>query len=187
MPSFASKPDSRRALIPITFRSWPLRGRMRSTGTGAEIFSSEEVARLKGIVMHKILSDVTVASDLPSAVDRAVATGLVEPSQAEAYLQMLERKIEEVSAYHWFDQIRSCQTVLNEIDIIGADGSLHRPDRVVIGPDGTVIVIDYKFGEDHPGYAAQVRRYCNLFRSLGYTSVRGYLWFVSSSTVTPVE
>ena len=195
-------------LIPITFRSWSLRGRMRSTGTGAEVFASEEVARLKGIVMHKILSDVTVASDLPAAVDRAVAAGLVEPAQAPAYLSMLHSKLEEVKDYHWFDEIsplaplgrndkelhpvissevEKSQTVLNEVGIIGSDGSLHRPDRVVIGPDGTVTVIDYKFGEDHPGYAAQVRRYCNLFRSLGYASVRGYLWFVSSSTVTPIE
>ena len=181
--------------MPITFRSYSLRGRMRSTGTGAEVFASEEVARLKGIVMHKILSDVTVASDLPSAVDRAVATGLVEPAQAPAYLSMLQSKLEEVADYHWFeiaDQVGNdgpdrLQSVLTEVGIIGADGSLHRPDRVVIGPDGTVTVIDYKFGENHPGYAAQVRRYCNLYRSLGYTSVRGYLWFVTASTVTPVS
>ena len=218
-PSIDSS-DSRQTVMPITFRSYSLRGRMRSTGTGAEVFASEEVARLKGIVMHKILSDVTVASDLPSAVDRAVATGLVEPPQAPAYLSMLQSKLEEVKDYHWFeiaDQVGNdgdvatgskirpeavgvwgsvspsidgpdrLQSVLNEVGIIGADGSLHRPDRVVIGPDGTVTVIDYKFGEDHSGYAAQVRSYCNLYRSLGYTSVRGFLWFVTASTVTPVE
>ena len=196
MPTFLI-PGLTRNLLPITFRSYSLRGRMRSTGTGAEC--------LKGIVMHKILSDVTVASDLPSAVDRAVAAGLVEPAQAPAYLSLLQSKLEEVKDYHWFDEISplaplgrndkdvasidssdSRQTVLNEVGIIDSDGGLHRPDRVVIGPDGTVTVIDYKFGEDHPGYAAQVRRYCNLFRSLGYASVRGYLWFVSSSTVTQI-
>ena len=214
MPTFLI-PGLPRNLVPITFRSWSLRGRMRSTGTGAEC--------LKGIVMHKILSDVTVASDLPSAVDRAVATGLVEPAQAPAYLSLLQSKLEEVKDYHWFDEISplaplgrndkdvatgdkirpeavgvwgsvspsidssdSRQTVLNEVGIIDSDGGLHRPDRVVIGPDGTVTVIDYKFGDSHPGYAAQVRRYCNLFRSLGYASVRGYLWFVSSSTVTQI-
>ena len=208
-------PDLIGHLLSITFRSWSLRGRMRSTGTGAEVFSSPvmpdligHLPRLKGIVMHKILSDVTVASDLPAAVDRAVAAGLVEPAQASAYLSLLQSKLEEVKDYHWFDEIsplaplgrndkelhpvissevEKSQTVLNEVGIIDSDGGLHRPDRVVIGPDGTVTVIDYKFGEDHPGYAAQVRRYCNLFRSLGYASVRGYLWFVSSSTVTPVE
>ncbi len=224
MYSFAPMPDQAGKLLPITFRSWSLRGRMRSTGTGTEVFSSEEVARLKGIVMHKILADVTVASDLPSAVDRAVATGLVEPAQAPAYLSMLQSKLAEVSDYHWFDEISplaplgrndkdvatgdkirpeavgvwgsvspsidnsdSRQTVLNEVGIIDSDGGLHRPDRVVIGPDGDVTVVDYKFGSDHPGYAAQVRRYCALYRSLGYASVKGYLWFVASSIVTPVE
>ena len=190
MYSFAPMPYQAGKLLPITFRSWSLRGRMRSTGTGTEVFSSEEVARLKGIVMHKILADVTVASDLPSAVDRAVATGLVEPALASDYLEMLQRKLDEVAEYHWFEvpaQGSAEQAVLNEVGIIGADGSLHRPDRVVIGPDGDVTVVDYKFGSDHPGYAAQVRRYCALYRSLGYASVKGYLWFVASSIVTPVE
>ena len=76
---------------------------------------------------------------------------------------------------------------MNEVGIIDADGGLHRPDRVVLGADGSVTVIDYKFGSEHPGYAAQVRRYCALFRSLGYAPVKGYLWYVTESKVTPVQ
>ena len=241
-PSIDS-PDSRQTvmpdlfghLLPLTFRSSSLRGRMRSTGTGAEVFSAPidspdsrqtvmpdligHLPRLKGIIMHKILSDVNVAEDLPSAVDRAVASGLVEPAMATAYLSMLQTRLEEVKAYHWFEiadhagndknvatsnKIRSTaigvwgsvspsidspdsrQTVLNEVGIIGADGSLHRPDRVIVGPDNSVTVIDYKFGEDHASYAAQVRRYCSLFRDMGYNNVSGYLWFVSDQKVVPV-
>lgn len=221
--------------LPATFESWPIRGRMRVGGDAAELFSRSEgdvelPVRLKGIVMHKILADVSVARDLPAAVERAVAAGLVEASLAPDYLSKLRSAIDSVSNYHWFDDpsvypesqkirvhgLQGTQTghpapapdtgvesqiigvhgsqplypmagVLNETGIIDADGSLYRPDRVVISPEGDVTVIDYKFGADHPAYAAQVRRYCRLFRDMGYRSVSGYLWFVSSSEVVPVQ
>ena len=52
--------------------------------------------------------------------------------------------------------------------------------------DGSVEIIDYKFGDDHPSYTSQVRRYMSLMRKAGYTTVRGYLWFVTSGTIRTI-
>ena len=179
-------------VIRESYVSWPLRGRMRSTGNGAEYFAAsadgdvQVPVRLKGIVLHKILSDVRVPSDVQPAVDAALAAGLIDPAQAAAYRDFLQARLAEVASYGWFAP-ENLGGVLNEVGIIDADGGLHRPDRVVLGADGSVTVIDYKFGTEHPGYAAQVRRYCALFRSLGYAPVKGYLWYVTESKVTPVQ
>ena len=179
-------------VIRESYVSWPLRGRMRSTGNGAEYFAAsadgdvQVPVRLKGIVLHKILSDVRVPSDVQPAVDAALAAGLIDPAQAAAYRDFLQARLAEVASYGWFAP-ENLGGVLNEVGIIDADGGLHRPDRVVLGADGSVTVIDYKFGTEHPGYAAQVRRYCALFRSLGYAPVKGYLWYVTDSKVTPVQ
>ena len=197
-------------VIPESYVSWPLRGRMRSTGNGAEYFAAsadgdvQVPVRLKGIVLHKILSDVRVSSDVQPAVDAALASGLIDPAQATAYRDFLQARLAEVAPYGWFKEssvpperlnpkfsgakgVQMTLGVLNEVGIIDADGGLHRPDRVVLGADGSVTVIDYKFGTEHPGYAAQVRRYCALFRTLGYAPVKGYLWYVTDSKVTPVQ
>lgn len=192
MYSFAPMTGQTGQLMPVTFNSWPLRGRMRSIGNGAEYFAAsadgdvQVPVRLKGIVLHKILSDVRVPSDIQPAVDAALASGLIDPAQAAAYRDFLQARLAEVASYGWFapDNLGG---VLNEVGIIDADGGLHRPDRVVLGADGSVTVIDYKFGSEHPSYAAQVRRYCALFRSLGYATVKGYLWYVTDSKVTPVQ
>ena len=192
MYSFAPMTCQTGQLMPVTFNSWPLRGRMRSTGNGAEYFAAsadgdvQVPVRLKGIVLHKILSDVRVPSDIQPAVDAALASGLIDPAQAAAYRDFLQARLAEVASYGWFAP-ENLGGVLNEVGIIDADGGLHRPDRVVFGADGSVTVIDYKFGSEHPGYAAQVRRYCALFRSLGYAPVKGYLWYVTESKVTPVQ
>ena len=69
----------------------------------------------------------------------------------------------------------------------GPDGSLHRPDRVVYVPDGGVTVIDYKFGSERNSYLRQVRRYMDLYREMGYPSVRGYVWYVPSDKLVEVQ
>ena len=74
-------------------------------------------------------------------------------------------------------------TVRNEVTIIGADGSEHRPDRVIIDGD-KVFVLDYKFGaERKESYLWQVRRYINLYRKLGYKKVTGAVWYVPDDEV----
>ena len=66
------------------------------------------------------------------------------------------------------------------------DGSVHRPDRVVEAPDGSISVIDYKFGAEHGSYLRQVRRYMALYRAMGYASVHGYLWYVPEDKIVEV-
>lgn len=80
---------------------------------------------------------------------------------------------------HWFD---GTYRVLNETSIVDADGEIFRPDRVLIAPDGSrVVVVDYKFGRPHSGHSRQVRHYVSLLRQMGYPSVEGWLWYVSVS------
>jgi hypothetical protein len=74
----------------------------------------------------------------------------------------------------------------NETAVFDADGSEYRPDRVVV--DGNrATVVDYKFGGQEERYAAQVRRYMRLCRNLGYSDVRGFIWYVPDDTLVPVE
>ena len=52
-----------------------------------------------------------------------------------------------------------------------------RPDRVITDGNET-IVIDYKFGKRNKKYILQVQRYMNLMISMGYTNVKGFIWYV---------
>ncbi len=89
------------------------------------------------------------------------------------------------SGRHWFD---GTFRVMNEASIVDGRGEIRRPDRVLIAPDGSrVIVIDYKFGQPRPEHRTQVARYVSLMRQMGYHSVEGWLWYISADEVLSVS
>ena len=85
---------------------------------------------------------------------------------------------------HWFD---GTFRVMNETSIVDAAGEIKRPDRVLLAPDGSrVIVIDYKFGALHAAHRRQVKEYVSLLQQMGYPAVEGWLWYVSASDIVQV-
>ena len=67
-----------------------------------------------------------------------------------------------------------------------------RPDRIVRTPDGSVVVIDYKFGDapseaQKAAYEKQVVNYCHLLSRLWNTQVEGYILYAKSFAIHQVE
>ena len=61
-----------------------------------------------------------------------------------------------------------------------------RPDRVMM-KDGQVVVVDFKFGKPQPSYNNQIKEYMMLLREMGYTNVRGYLWYVFNNELEEIN
>ena len=140
--------------------------------------------RIRGSVLHDILSRVNAPEDLSAAVEAAIGTGELPSEEREATLQFLQKRLSSAADKGWFSREAR---VLSEAAVIGPDGHEYRPDRVVVHPDGSVDVIDYKFGEPHPTYVRQVQRYMNLYRKMGHPTVSGWLWYLETGVVVPVE
>ena len=139
--------------------------------------------RIRGNVMHRILSNVVVREDLPGAVDEAVLSGELPAAQRDLTIEGLGGRIASVAGRGWFD---SRVRVLSEASVFGTDGFVYRPDRVVLHPSGEVDIVDYKFGAHEDRYRAQVGRYMSLYRRMGYSTVRGYLWYLEDNSVEEV-
>ena len=133
--------------------------------------------RIRGTVLHDILSEVVVPSDLDGAVRRAVAAGRLSRSEAEEAQKLLSEAIESVSDRGWFPSSR--EGVRNEEAIIPSSGEVRRPDRVVELADRTVI-IDYKFGHPERAYYTQLREYASLYSQMFPTRpVEAWLWYLT--------
>ena len=164
--------------------------RLRIDRDAADFFSADGTVgpdasrRLRGIVLHKILSSVVVPADLEPAVRVAVDSGELSEAQAAVALDLLRRRILDAQSRGWFTE--SPDEVLNERTIVTAEGEELRPDRVSIR-GGEVLIIDYKFGRPHPSYLDQVRSYMATWRALGHTSVRACLWFIPDNSVVEVS
>lgn len=78
----------------------------------------------------------------------------------------------------------------NECSILTTDKNTgevceRRPDRVM--KDGNrVVVVDFKFGKMNDKYIAQVREYMQLLRNMGYSDIKGFLWFVRKGIIKEV-
>lgn len=188
--------------MPAVFNSWPLnpqdgvedapvneRGRLKFNADASDFFNEEGSAgvdasqRIKGIVLHDILANVSVPDDLDAAVEAAVVAGTLPAEDAQQVKEMLNGCICSVEAEGWFPEDRSC--VLNEMELIDTDGKIYRPDRVVRYGD-KILIVDYKFGEHHRKYERQLKRYADLWTRMGYNVESAKLWYVFTGEIVAV-
>ncbi|MBP5218658.1 MAG: UvrD-helicase domain-containing protein [Bacteroidales bacterium] len=158
------------------------RGRLKFKADSLDFFTDEgasrQEARHNGTVMHDILSRVIVPSDLQASVRKAVMDGEVEPPREASLVEFLSSRI--ASHPEWFPS--DGKGIFNEVSLIDTDGREWRPDRVVVR-DGSVTVVDYKFGEREARYARQVARYASIYRRMGWEYVDTAIWYVNSDLV----
>ena len=165
------------------------RGRLKFTADALDFFSKDGETgvsasnRIKGVVLHDILSHVNVPEDLEGAVRQAVQAGELTGSEADEAYGLLSERIAAAADRGWFPS--DADRILNEASLIDTDGQICRPDRVVIA-DGKVIIIDYKFGEHHRIYERQLKKYAGIWSRLGYEDVTSYLWYVHTDEVVKV-
>lgn len=171
------------------FPSIPLGDRLRISADASDFFSSEGEAgmgsstRIKGVVLHEILSKVRVPSDLESAVEAYRANGWIDEQEASQASALLGEKIGLAAARGWFPEDPT--KVHNEVSLMDTDGSEYRPDRVVETDEG-IVIVDYKFGAHRKSYQSQVARYANLYRRMGRKVASASLWYVLTDEVVDV-
>lgn len=142
----------------------------------------------EGVALHAILSQVETVDDLDRALLKFRTRGLISHKDLKKYREILLKALgsEKIAGRGWFD---GSFRVLNERSVI-VNGLSHRPDRVMVSPDGTAVILDYKFGYSTKdfGYVNQVREYIDLLRQTGlFKNVEGYLWYVRRDLVQQVK
>ncbi|MGM9735643.1 MAG: UvrD-helicase domain-containing protein [Candidatus Cryptobacteroides sp.] len=181
LPSFPLNPDSGDETVDVRER-----GRLKFSADSLDFFSEDGQAgisasnRIRGVVLHDIMSRVLVPADLGNAVGQSVMSGEMTSEEAEEVMALLGQRIAEGVGYGWFPEDSS--KVLNETSIVDVDGSVHRPDRVIVD-DGKVVIIDYKSGAHNKKYETQLRRYADIWTRMGYEDVSAFLWYLQSGEI----
>lgn len=157
-----------------------IRGRLKFSADSLDFFKDDEAglsasSRIRGIVLHDILSQVKVPEDIPGAIAEAEQKGLLTAQEASVAGTLLKRAVDSVKRFGWFDPL--VKVSFNEVSIIDTDGHMYRPDRVIVNDD-KVMIVDYKFGHPERKYERQVRQYMDIWRRMGHSDVEGYIWYV---------
>ena len=158
-----------------------------------------ERPRQRGIVLHAVMGYVRHASDVERAVLRANMRGIIPHAEMADTVAFLREALSDVRVKRWFEGYRRLlreRTLAVRCDVRDRESGEptgepevrhYRPDRVVWTAEGTIEVVDYKFGEEESSrYLRQVRGYMYLLRRL-YKNipVKGYLWYPISGTIIP--
>lgn len=151
----------------------------------------QQMAYIKtGRILHYLFSTINTVDDVDASLAKLEMEGLLADSDITAakLKTMLDKRFQNKQVADWFS---GKWTLFNECTILDYDPhddsvKEHRPDRVMKNGD-EVVIVDFKFGSPKPEYIEQVRRYMALTRSMGYSNVSGYLWFVYSNRIEQIS
>lgn len=75
---------------------------------------------------------------------------------------------------------------LNERSFIVERNKILRPDKLILSSELTA-VIDFKTGEKNKSYEKQVKEYMQTLHEVGYSNIKGYLYYVSGEGLVEVH
>lgn len=165
--------------------SWSDTGRI-SIHNESEVdgFASQHNIIAYGNTMHHIMERIVTTSDIEISLQQAVLSGEIDQVQCSALNSELRQRLTHTAVAAWFDG--SMQRTQTEVEFVTAEQE-YRPDRIMTKPDGTIVVVDYKFGNHKSNkYLAQVRQYMNLINNVGFSKVEGFIWYYETNELTEV-
>lgn len=177
--------------VPLTFRQ-----SNKSKDFTAEIAGGDELQSRNyikfGNILHLIFSRIRTIDDIPMILNEYEANGILYEGNLNR--NELDRKIRsyinsnKITA-EWFSpywKLYNECSVLKKVSKNGKEIVVERrPDRVMRNKD-KIIVVDFKFGKMYDEYHEQVREYMKIFHDMGFTDVKGYLWFVMKNQIVSI-
>jgi ATP-dependent exoDNAse (exonuclease V) beta subunit len=135
-----------------------------------------DVAINQGNLIHYILGTIYKTEDLESALQKALQKGLIK----EMEVQGMREKVHSVLFHPELNRFyQGGLEVLNERELLLRDGSVQRPDRVILEKNHASI-IDYKTGEQNTKYHQQLNTYAESFTAMGYVVDHKIIVYINS-------
>lgn len=144
--------------------------------------------RALGVLYHNILAEIRDSSQTATVLQKAHIQGRLTVQQKEELSHLLLQMENNPTVAMWF---RPDNRVFTESVILNPTESSHshrtqRPDRIVMNGND-IMVVDYKFGEEHKGHKRQVSNYMTLLKKMyPQARVSGFVWYVRNKRVENV-
>ncbi len=144
-------------------------------------FTSKEIET--GLMVHKTLSFIHNEKELEQAIYKAKNLFHLDDKNVKVLEMAINQIFDLCRGEQWFNEYYQ---VMNETEFIAPDGTIQRPDRVMI-KGNNAIIIDYKTGEEKDSHHRQTLKYKELLTDCGYSDVRCWLIYTSSNKLVPVN
>jgi ATP-dependent exoDNAse (exonuclease V) beta subunit len=128
-----------------------------------------------GNIVHEILSFIKTKDDIESALNKAIENGLIVYSQKDA----VEKTIHEIASHEDLQPFFSNEyKILNEKTIIQKEGSLVKPDRIVLTKQNEIYLLDYKTGSHQTKHQLQIENYKIAIEKMGFKVTKKALVYI---------
>ena len=130
-----------------------------------------------GNVLHEILSFIKKSSDINSALQKALETGLITENQKTEVHATLQEIVFHPQLKDFFNENAR---ILNEQNIIKKDFKTIKPDRVAI-LDNKAFLLDYKTGKHQAKYENQIKEYEMALEEMGFKVQKKALLYIGEN------
>ena len=135
-----------------------------------------------GNQFHLLMAETTNQDSLSSTLDGLIKNGLIEINNRTA---LLEKAIAIFDSPAFRKIYEGTIEVLNEQSILISEDETKRPDKVLIKENETII-LDFKTGLPKKSDHSQIQSYCAIFKEMGATNVKGYLFYTFKNELIEV-
>tara|TARA_B100000686_G_C16806608_1_gene991392 strand:- start:1162 stop:4320 length:3159 start_codon:yes stop_codon:yes gene_type:complete len=142
-----------------------------------ELFSDTQ--RLKGIIIHRLLSKIKFDSDINFAIDSGVVEGILTNHETKIYKKLLKKVVAHKDLKHLFSL---GNIIYTEKDILLPSNQIIRPDRIVIS-NKKCHVIDYKTGNPNDQDWGQVNMYSKFLKLITKLETESYLVYIKDDVI----
>lgn len=117
-----------------------------------------------GNLVHLIFSRISAVGDVDDVISGLVTEGALSAGEKDEISKTVRKVIQSPEVEPYF---RNDHTVVNEAEVITADGRVYRPDRLLM-KDKQAIVIDFKTGRHREEYKEQLDLYSKVLEDMGF-------------------
>ncbi len=128
-----------------------------------------------GNVIHEILSFVKTKNDVDLAITKSIENGLITFGQKETVFNTIQEIVNHSELEICFAEGND---VLNEQTIIQKEGTIIKPDRMVLTKNKEVLLLDYKTGIHNVKYQQQLENYQTAIELMGYKVIKKALIYI---------
>ena len=145
--------------------------------------ASNSAQREIGRLLHDIFKNMVTLDDLQQLLNTMIIEGSLPEAERTHIVNMVNAALENPTVRQWFAPNIDVKT---EAEILLPNGTVARPDRVIFHNE-QVQVIDYKFGKQvSDNHNEQLLQYMDYLSKMGYSSVAGFIWYVTLNKVVEV-
>jgi len=139
--------------------------------------TSQKEAIEKGNLIHNIMSHIKTENDIDFVITDFISSGTINSVQANNLKHTLKQIVEHPDLKEYYN---SELTIYNERDIISIDGSILRPDRLVINSKNEASIIDYKTGLQNTKYKEQLQDYQDILEEMDFQVTHKILIYINN-------